>query len=111
MKKAVKMAECAIIDELCLQSHGGVITAESNEGMSKPYATETVRTCAVFTVAPRRAPSASPDTAHADAALTAWDCVTVTACAAPNANASNATIIPNNTAIKFLFFVIAVSSL
>lgn len=51
--EAVKMAECAIIDELCLQSHGGVITAESNDGISRSYATATVRTQAqrIYSVA------------------------------------------------------------
>lgn len=42
--EAVKMAECAIVDELCLQSHGGVITAESNDGISRSYATAAVKT-------------------------------------------------------------------
>lgn len=42
--EAVKMAECAIVDELCLQSQGGVITAESNDGISRSYATAAVKT-------------------------------------------------------------------
>ena len=42
--EAVKMAQCAIVDELCLQSQGGVITAESNDGISRSYATAAVRT-------------------------------------------------------------------
>lgn len=42
--EAVKMAECAIVDELIAQSHGGVITAESNDGISRSYATAAVRT-------------------------------------------------------------------
>lgn len=51
--EAVKMAECAIIDELITQSHGGVITAESNDGISRSYATATVRTQAqrIYSVA------------------------------------------------------------
>lgn len=37
--EAVKKAECAIIDELDAQDKGGVITAESNDGISRSYAT------------------------------------------------------------------------
>ena len=35
--EAVKMAECAIIDELDRQDKGGVITSESNDGISRSY--------------------------------------------------------------------------
>lgn len=35
--EAVKMAECAIIDELDRQDRGGVITSESNDGISRSY--------------------------------------------------------------------------
>lgn len=41
---AVKMAECAVIDELSYQSIGGNgdVTSESNDGISRSYATGTV---------------------------------------------------------------------
>lgn len=39
---AVKLAECAIVDELERQEHGGVVTAESNDGISRSYATSAV---------------------------------------------------------------------
>ncbi len=39
---AVKMAECAIIDELGRQEQGGIVTAESNDGVSRSYATSAV---------------------------------------------------------------------
>lgn len=42
--EAVKMAECAVVDELITQSKGGVITAENNDGLSRSYATAPVRT-------------------------------------------------------------------
>lgn len=35
--EAVKMAECAVIDELDRQDKGGVITSESNDGISRSY--------------------------------------------------------------------------
>ena len=35
--EAVKMAECAVIDELDRQDRGGVITSESNDGISRSY--------------------------------------------------------------------------
>lgn len=35
--EAVKMAECAIIDELDRQDRGGVITSESNDGISRSF--------------------------------------------------------------------------
>lgn len=35
--ESVKMAECAIIDELDRQDKGGVITSESNDGISRSY--------------------------------------------------------------------------
>lgn len=39
--EAVKMAECAVIDELSYQSLGGSgdVTSESNDGISRSYAT------------------------------------------------------------------------
>lgn len=36
---AVKMAFCAVIDELDKQEQGGIVTAESNDGISRSYAT------------------------------------------------------------------------
>ena len=39
--EAVKMAECAIIDELDKQDRGGVITSDSNDGISRSYAGST----------------------------------------------------------------------
>ena len=42
--EAVKMAECAIVEELDKQDKGGIITAESNDGISRSYASATVRT-------------------------------------------------------------------
>lgn len=39
---AVKLAECAIIDELERQEHGGIVTSESNDGVSRSYATSAV---------------------------------------------------------------------
>lgn len=41
--EAVKMAECAVVDELISQAQGGVITAESNDGISRSYATAAVK--------------------------------------------------------------------
>ena len=35
--EAVKMAECAVIDELDRQDKGGVITSESNDGISRSF--------------------------------------------------------------------------
>lgn len=40
--EAVKLAECAIIDELDKQEKGGIVTAETNDGISRSYATGTV---------------------------------------------------------------------
>lgn len=42
--EAVKMAECAVIDELSYQSFGGSgdVTSESNDGISRSYATGVV---------------------------------------------------------------------
>lgn len=37
--KAVKLAFCAVIDELIKQEGGGVVTSESNDGISRTYAT------------------------------------------------------------------------
>lgn len=40
--EAVKMAVCSIVDELEKQEQGGIVTAESNDGISKSFATGTV---------------------------------------------------------------------
>ena len=40
--EAVKMAFCAVIDELYKQEQGGIVTSESNDGISRSYATGTV---------------------------------------------------------------------
>ena len=42
--EAVKMAECAVVDELSLQAIGGSgdVTSESNDGISRSYATGVV---------------------------------------------------------------------
>ena len=40
--EAVKMPECAIIDELDKQASGGVIASESNDGISRTYLTGSV---------------------------------------------------------------------
>lgn len=40
--EAVKMAECAIVDELLAQEQGGVVVSESNDGISRSYATGSV---------------------------------------------------------------------
>ena len=40
--EAVKLAECAIVDELVSQEQGGIITSESNDGISRSYATGSV---------------------------------------------------------------------
>lgn len=40
--EAVKMAECAIVDELINQERGGIVTSESNDGVSRSYATGSV---------------------------------------------------------------------
>lgn len=39
---AVKLAECAIIDELVAQEQGGIVTSETNDGISRSYATGSV---------------------------------------------------------------------
>lgn len=39
---AVKMAECAIVDELDKQASGGVVSSESNDGISRTYLTGSV---------------------------------------------------------------------
>lgn len=36
--EAVKMAECAVADELYSQAMGGEVTSESNDGVSRSYA-------------------------------------------------------------------------
>jgi hypothetical protein len=40
--EAVKMAECAIVDELASQEQGGIVTSETNDGISRSYATGSV---------------------------------------------------------------------
>lgn len=40
---AVKMAECAIVDELVAQEQGGIVTSESNDGISRSFATSVVK--------------------------------------------------------------------
>ncbi len=40
--EAVKMAECAIVDELAAQEQGGIVTSETNDGISRSYATGAV---------------------------------------------------------------------
>lgn len=39
--EAVKLAECAVLDELVLQDKGGVITSESNDGISRSFSAST----------------------------------------------------------------------
>ena len=39
---AVKMAECAVVDELSYIERGGDITSETNDGISRSYASGTV---------------------------------------------------------------------
>lgn len=34
---AVKLAECAVVDELLTQEQGGIVTSESNDGISRSY--------------------------------------------------------------------------
>lgn len=40
--EAVKMAECAIVDELSTQEQGGVVASETNDGISRSFATGSV---------------------------------------------------------------------
>jgi hypothetical protein len=40
--EAVKMAMCAVVDELDKQERGGIITSESNDGISRSYAVSSV---------------------------------------------------------------------
>ena len=40
---AVKLAECAIADELAAQEQGGIVTSESNDGISRSFATSVVK--------------------------------------------------------------------
>lgn len=40
---AVKLAECAIADELQSQEQGGIVTSESNDGISRSFATSVVK--------------------------------------------------------------------
>ena len=35
---AILQAECAVVDELALQARGGVVTSETNDGISRSYA-------------------------------------------------------------------------
>lgn len=39
---AVKLAECAIVDELLAQEQGGIVASETNDGISRSYATGSV---------------------------------------------------------------------
>lgn len=40
--EAVKMAFCAVVDELDKQEQGGIVTSESNDGISRSYAVGSV---------------------------------------------------------------------
>ena len=40
--EAVKLAFCAVVNELDKQEHGGIVTSENNDGISRSYATGTV---------------------------------------------------------------------
>lgn len=40
---AVKLAHCAVVDELARQEQGGEVTSESNDGVSRSYAAATTR--------------------------------------------------------------------
>ena len=40
--EAVKLATCAVIDELIKQEHGGILASESNDGISRSYVTGSV---------------------------------------------------------------------
>lgn len=40
--EAVKMAVCAVIEELEKQEHGGIVTSETNDGISRSYAVGSV---------------------------------------------------------------------
>jgi hypothetical protein len=40
--EAVKLAFCAIVDELDRQESGGIVTSESNDGISRSYAVSSV---------------------------------------------------------------------
>lgn len=40
---AVKLAQCAVVDELAYMERGGEITSESNDGVSRSYAAGAVR--------------------------------------------------------------------
>lgn len=40
--EAVKMAMCAVVDELDKQERGGIVTSESNDGISRSYAVGSV---------------------------------------------------------------------
>lgn len=40
--EAVKMAFCAVVDELDKQERGGIVTSESNDGISRSYAVGSV---------------------------------------------------------------------
>lgn len=41
--KAVSLAECAVIDELACMEQGGEVVSESNDGVSRSYASGTAR--------------------------------------------------------------------
>lgn len=53
---AVKMAECAVVDELSYLESGGDVTSESNDGISRSYASSST----VKTKAQRLYDAASP---------------------------------------------------
>lgn len=38
----VKLAECAVVDELYTQEQGGIVSSESNDGISRSYAVGSV---------------------------------------------------------------------
>lgn len=40
--EAVKMAMCAVVEELDRQERGGIVTSESNDGISRSYAVGSV---------------------------------------------------------------------
>lgn len=41
--KAVQLAQCAVVDELAYQESGGEVTSESNDGVSRSYASGAAR--------------------------------------------------------------------
>lgn len=42
-REAVSLAECAVIDELAYMEKGGEVVSESNDGVSRSYASGTAR--------------------------------------------------------------------